>query len=83
MKRNKAPRPLSLDELVDFFDMHDLGEHWDDIPEAHFEVDLKRRTRLVAIDADLATKLIAIARSKKTSAEGLVNSWLREKIRSA
>ena len=30
-----------LDELVKFFDMHDLGEYWTEMPEAYFEVDIK------------------------------------------
>jgi len=34
----------SLDELVEFFDTHDLGEYWDQMPEAHFEVDIKTKT---------------------------------------
>lgn len=38
------PHFASLDELVEFFDTHDLGEYWDQMPEAHFEVDIKRRT---------------------------------------
>ncbi|MGQ9630092.1 MAG: hypothetical protein ACUVXI_07215 [bacterium] len=31
----------SLDELVEFFDSHDLGEYWDQMPEVDFEVDIK------------------------------------------
>ena len=70
----------SLDELVEFFDTHDLGDFWEEMPEAHFDVDIKKRTHLVTIDSELADKLTKIARSKKTSARGLINSWLREKI---
>ena len=83
MAENKSkglPRFKSLDELVEFFDTHDLGEYWNEMPEAHFEVDIKRRTHLVTIDTDLADKLTEIARSRKTSTEELINSWLREKI---
>jgi hypothetical protein len=79
-KSKNLPRFRSLDELVEFFDTHDLGEYWNEMPEAHFEVDLKRRTHLVAIDAELVDKLTEIARSRHTSSEELINSWLREKI---
>lgn len=79
-KSKSLPRFRSLDELVEFFDTHDLGEYWDEMPEAHFEVDIKRRTHLVAIDAKLANKLTQIARARQTSSEELINSWLREKI---
>ena len=36
----------SLDELVEFFDTHDLGEHWDQMPEAHFKVNIKTKTHV-------------------------------------
>jgi hypothetical protein len=82
--RNRVSKRLpsfkSLDALVEFFDHADLGEYWDSTSEAHLDVGIKKRTHLVAIDADLAQKLAVIARSKRTSPEGLVDSWLREKI---
>jgi hypothetical protein len=28
----------SLDELVKFFETHDFGEYWDQMPEAHFDM---------------------------------------------
>jgi len=36
----------SLDELVEFFDTHDLSEYWDQMPEAHFEIDIKTKTHI-------------------------------------
>ncbi len=79
-KSKNLPHFRSLDELVKFFDTHDLGEYWDEMPEAHFEVDIKRRTHLFAIDAEVASKLTEIAKSKQISSETLVNTWLKEKI---
>ena len=86
MARSKAqdiPLPKKLDDLVEFFETHDLGEYWDRMPEAHFEIDIKKRTHLIAIDEDVADKITAIAKAKKTSSEALVNSWLKEKIQKA
>ncbi len=83
MAENKSkdmPHFTSLNELVEFFDTHDLGEYWDQMPEAHFEVDIKRKTHLFAIDDDLATRLSEIARLRQTPSQMLVNSWLREKV---
>jgi hypothetical protein len=74
------PHFRSLDELVKFFDTHDLGEYWDEMPEAHFEVDIKRRTHLFALDAELADKLTEIAKSRQMSSGSLLNAWLKEKI---
>ena len=70
----------SLDELVAFFDTHDTGEYLDQMPKVHFEVDIKRRTHLFAIDEDIVEKLTEIASSRRISSEELVNSLLREKI---
>jgi CopG antitoxin of type II toxin-antitoxin system len=76
----KRPLPQNLVDLVEFFETHDMGEYLDQMPEAHFEVNIKKRTHLIAIDEEIADQLTAIAKSKKTSSESLVNSWLKEKI---
>ena len=79
-KSDTMPRFASLDELVEFFDTRDLGEYWDQMPEAHFEVDIKRRTHIFALDEDLADRLTKIALSEQVPSVVLINSWLREKI---
>ena len=76
----KLPSFASLDELVEFFDTRDMGEYEEDLPEAHFDVNLQRRTHLVAIDEEVNSRLTEIAEQEQTPAEALVNSWLREKI---
>ena len=53
------------------------------MPKAHFEVDIKRRTHLVAIDDEIMSKLTDIAKSKKVPPEKLINSWLKEKLSTA
>jgi hypothetical protein len=53
MTKNKSkplPRSKSVDELVGFFDKHDMGEYWERLPKAAFEVNVKTRKHLVAID---------------------------------
>ena len=79
-KTKSMPRFRSLDELVEFFDTQDMGEYLKEMPEAKFEVDIKRRTHFFALDAELASKLTEIAKSKRTSSESLINAWLKEKI---
>jgi hypothetical protein len=74
------PPHASLEELVEFFDTHDMGDHLEQMPEAHFDVAIKRRAHLVAIDEELADKLDEIAKLKQIPAEALVNAWLKEKI---
>lgn len=75
------PQFHSLDELVRFFETHDIGEYWDQMPEVEFEVDLKTRRHLFAVEEELAEKVAEIAKVKHVSSEALINSWLREKIR--
>ncbi len=70
----------SLDELVEFFDTHDMGDYWEGMPEAQVDVSLNDRTHLIAIDAELAGRLAAIARQRQTSTGSLIDSWLREKV---
>lgn len=70
----------SLDELVEFFDSHDLGKYLDDMPKVDFEVDIKQQIYLITLETELANKLTEIAKSRQTSSEELVNTWVREKI---
>ena len=83
MARSK-PKPLpkfgSLDKLVEFFDTHDMGDYWKRLPEAKFQVNIKTKKHLVAIDTKIIPKLNEIAKSKKVSSATLINTWLREKI---
>ena len=78
-KSKKVPSFQSIDEAVDFFDTHDMGDYWDELPAASFEVQIKKRTRLVPIDQELMNMLDKIAQSKRISAESLIDSFLREK----
>ena len=50
------------------------------MPEAHFEVDIKRRTHLFALDEDLADRLTEIALSKQVPSAVFIHSWLRERV---
>ena len=79
----KLPNFNSLDELVEFFDSHDFGDEIAQMPEVDFDVNLKQRAYLVALDIELADKLTAIARAHHTSSEELVNnpSCYRAKVR--
>lgn len=36
------PHFTSLDELVNFFDTHDMGEFCEQMPEVDFEVDIRK-----------------------------------------
>ena len=77
------PKFESLDELVEFFDTHDMGDYWEQMPEASFDINIKRRKHLVAIDEEIIPQLNEIAKSRKVSSEKLINTWLKEKLSKA
>lgn len=84
MAKSKAktlPEMKSMKELVDFFETHDMGDYWEQMPEADFEIDIKGRQHLVALEEDVAAKVTQIAKEKKVPSEALINSWLKEKLR--
>jgi hypothetical protein len=83
MARSKALKEVaarSTNELVEWFDRNDIGDSLNEMPEADFDVDIKRRKHLVSLDPELSAKVTRIAKAKKTSSETLINSWVREKI---
>jgi hypothetical protein len=83
MKENKPkrlPRFRTTQQLVDFFDTHDMGDYWQALPEATFEVDIRKRKRFVAVDEKLMDKLVAVAKTKHTTSQKLVRTWLEEKL---
>ena len=84
MAKNKAktlPQMSSMNELVDFFDTHDLGDYWEQMPEANFEVKIKGRKHLVALEEDVAAQVTQIAKEKKIRSEEVINIWLKERLR--
>ncbi len=76
----RVPEFGSIDELIEFFETHDMGEYWDQMPKAHFDVDIRKRTHIFAISDELADRLTEIAKAKQIPSETLVEMWLREKV---
>ena len=81
--RETLPQFPSPAALADFFDAHDMGDYIDALPEAQFEVNIKTRQYLVAVDANIMQQVIAIAKAQQVSAEALINKWLEEQTRKA
>jgi hypothetical protein len=66
MQRSKVkamPKFESTTELVDFFDTHDLGDYWENLPEAKLDIDIRKRRHLVAINEELMKRASEIAKS--------------------
>ena len=60
-KSKKLPKFNSTEELVDFFDTHDLGEYEENLQEVDFDVDLKLKHYLVSVELNLMNKLLEIS----------------------
>jgi hypothetical protein len=69
----------SLDELINFFDTRDMGDYWDSLPEAEFEVDIQRRTHIFSLEEALVERLTAASKARHVPSERLINVWLWEK----
>lgn len=80
-KRDPIPKHFkSIEEAAEFWDSHDLADYWDLTREVHFEVDIQRRSFLIALEPELAKKLTACAHAQGVSIETLINVWLTEKL---
>jgi hypothetical protein len=80
MAENKLPHFDSLQELAEFFDSSDMGKYWEGMSEAHFDVAITKRTRLVAIEETLAKRVEQAAKEQNMSPEALIQAWLEEKL---
>jgi len=66
-KRKSATIPKfgSVDELVQFFDTHDMSRYWKQTPEVKFEPSaVKVKKHFVAIDQQFAAELDRIAKKE-------------------
>ncbi len=46
------PAKAAVVDLVEFFDTHDMGDLWAQMPEVDIEIDLQRRRAAAQFDAD-------------------------------
>jgi len=82
VKRSSVSRGKSYEEIGDFWDSHDLADFADKTRPADFEVDIKKRRFLVAVDPGILREVRRRAATRGLSPESLVNLWLKEKLAS-
>lgn len=82
-KSKKLPQFSDNQALMEFFETHDMGEFEGELPEVHFEVNIKRNHYLVSIDRNLMNRLLEEAKGQQVSVELLINSWLKDKLMKA
>jgi hypothetical protein len=80
MAANKTPisGASSYREIGEYWDNHDLSEH--ETREADFDVDVQSSVTYFPVEQGLANKLRAVAAEDGTTAEELLNGWVREHL---
>ncbi len=86
-KNNKHREPIpkefkSIEELQDFWDTHSVADYEDLFKDVHFDVDLRSRKNLIAVEPTLMKELVKRAHTMGVSTETLVNLWLSKQLES-
>ncbi len=82
--RDPIPKEFkTIEELQEFWDTHSVADYDDQFKDVHFEVDLRGRTNLVAVEPNLMKELGKRARKMGVSTETLVNVWLSQQLQEA
>ena len=77
--RSSTSKAATYEEIGEYWDSHDLVSVGVADKPAEFEVDIKRRRFLVAIEPTLFAKVRRRAAKKGLTAESLLNLWVQEK----
>jgi hypothetical protein len=82
MAENKSSlsNASSIAEIGEYWDTHDLADHWDQTHQVNFDVSLESSVMYFAVDKALAEKLRAAAKNHGVSAETLLNVWVQEHV---
>jgi hypothetical protein len=82
--RDPIPKEFkTIEELQEFWDTHSVADYDDLFKDVHFDVDLRGRTNLVAVEPTLMQELVKRAHTMGVSTETLVNLWLNRQLREA
>lgn len=78
--RSSISKVRSYREVGEFWDTHDLAEHWGQTQPVEFELDLQSEVTYCPLDITLATRVRSIAKQRGVSTETLLNLWVQEKL---
>jgi hypothetical protein len=66
--------------IGEYWDSHDLNDHWDQTSAAEFEVDLQSSSIYFPLQRSLAERLRTVADAEGVSPETLLNLWVQERV---
>ena len=78
--RSSISEAQSYRDIGEFWDTHDLADHWDQTEPAEFEVDILSEITYYALDSKLSEAVQSLARKRGVSADTLLNIWVQEKL---
>jgi hypothetical protein len=82
MSRGKGSisKASSYEEIVEFWDTHDLSDYWDQLEPVEFEIDIQGEEIHYAIDENLFKRISIVSKRRGISVGTLLNLWLQEEL---
>ena len=83
-RRDPIPENFrTIKQFYDFWDIHSTADYPEFLEPVKMSVRLKKRIHLLRVADDLVSPLQRRARRHGITLEGLVNRWIRERLRIA
>jgi hypothetical protein len=82
MAKNKSSisKAENYREMNDYWDSHDLSDHWEEGKDVNFIVDITSEVTYCALERDLSERVRKAARRHGVSSDTLVNMWLQNRL---
>ena len=83
MPRNKKDGISKIDsyrEMSEYWDTHDLSDHWEKGRDVHFDVDIKSEVTYCALERDISERVQEVARRHGVSSDTMVNLWIQDRL---
>lgn len=85
MKKNRKAisKAKSYLAIGEYWDTHDLSDHWEETRPVHFDVDLKTERSYFGVEKELSKKISQLAKKRGVSSSTMVNLLLQEQLAKA
>jgi predicted HicB family RNase H-like nuclease len=79
-RKTSISQAETYEEISEFWDNNDLTDYLDEMHEVSFEVKNFKNKIYISLDGEILKKIILIADEKQTTANELINNWMKEKV---
>ena len=82
MSESKTPisGASSYAQIGEYWDEHDLSDHWAETRPVEFDVDVRSSSIYFALQRNLAERLRRAADAQGVTPETLLNLWVQERV---